>query len=64
MKEQKSIKNIHAKKKILPSFGGVSQKYIKKINCLRNTLIFLSEQLPNINDPKKDYIDEKLKIKK
>ena len=53
-----------AKRKAFPALGGINKNYIKKPACLKTILIFLSDQLYELESSKNINLNEKEKIKK
>lgn len=64
MKEQINIKETKAKKKVLPSLGDIKKNYIRKDNCLKIVLIFLSNKLSDVEKYGELNINHKRLVKK
>ena len=64
MKEQINIKETKAKKKVLTSLGGIKKNYIRKDNCLKIVLIFLSNKLSDVEKYGELNINHKRLVKK
>lgn len=64
MKQPTNIKGIKAKKKIIPSLGGIKKNYIRKDNCLKSILIFLSDKLSDVEHFGELNINQKNHIRK
>lgn len=63
MKAKNNIKGIKAKQKLLPSLGGIKKNYIKKDDCLKTVLIFLSDKLSEVENYGELNINQKKHIK-
>ena len=64
MKEQINIKETKAKKKVFPSLDGIKKNYIRKDNCLKIVLIFLSNKLIDVEKYGELNINQKRLVKK
>jgi len=64
MKECNYSKITRANKKILPSLGGLTKRYIRKEECLKRIIIFLADKLVEIEEFEKLKINQKNYIRK
>ena len=64
MKEFNYNKIMRANKKIFPSLGGLTKKYIRKEEWLKRIIIFLADKLAEIEEFEKLKINQKNYIRR